>query len=327
MSGFFQAGEPASVSQEGTLVYLEQPRYFGSLVLRNRRGHLIETISQPRRETRGPAISPDGQQIAASSFDSGEADIWIHDLIRPNKTKVTFDVGPEIQPTWSPSGQELVYVQQSRVNHEVATLMRKTVDGTGEAVTLAAGRVTNPDWSSDGRYLAYQIFDPETLHDIRYLDLEADRDTNEPLTFLGTLGDEREPKLSPDGRLLAYVSAETGRPEVYVRPFPDVLTGQWQVSMNGGAAPRWRGDGKELYYVEAGALMAVSVSTEQGFITGQPRQLFESNDLIWSGVAPPYDVSADGQRFVTVMPVEGETTPPTIRVVENWYEEFREQDE
>ena len=166
--------------------------------------------------------------------------------------------------------------------------------------------------------------------DIRYLELETNGDAPEPTTFLSTPAVERVAKLSPDGRFLAYISDDSGRPEIYVRPFPDGA-GKWQASVIGGTQPRWRSDGKELYYVEGqGALMAVPVATEPGFTLGQPQQLFETPDLVRLGGAPQYDVSADGQRFITIAPVEDgdeEAAPPTIRVVENWYEEFRDREQ
>jgi hypothetical protein len=103
----------------------------------------------------------------------------------------------------------------------------------------------------------------------------------------------------------------------------------WQVSANGGAQPCWGSDGTELYYVDNTTLMAVPVSTEQGFTRGQPQRPFASTDLLSSTQSPGYDVSADGQRFVTVTPVEDgeETTVPRIRVVQNWYEEFRDREQ
>ena len=131
--------------------------------------------------------------------------------------------------------------------------------------------------------------------------------------------------LSPDGRFVAYVSNESGRAEIYVRPFPDGA-GRWQASVEGGSQPRWSRDGRELYYVQNTTLMSVSVSTGQGVTLGQPRPLFQS-DVLGSTAPPPnYDVSADGQRILTRRPIQnagGEAEPPKIRVVQNWHEEFR----
>jgi Tol biopolymer transport system component len=127
-------------------------------------------------------------------------------------------------------------------------------------------------------------------------------------------------KLSPDGRYLTYESDESGRYEIYVLSFPGG-DGKRQVSVNGEQQARWRSDGRELYYVEGDTLMAVSVSTESAFTLGQPQRLFEAplaSALRAAGANGGYDVSADGERFLTVAPVEGaEAAPPTIRIVEN----------
>lgn len=261
-----------------------------------------------------------------NSLESGNADIWVHDLIRSTKTRLTFDTAAERTPTWSPSGGEIAYwVQDDGGN---SRLMRKAADGTGEAVVLveAEDNHPGPDWSRDGRYLVYAARNRETRNNIRYLRLETGGGATEPLTFLSTPATEAAPKLSPDGRFLAYSSDESGRNEVYVRPFPDGA-GKWQASVNGGWKPRWSRDGKELYYVEGNALLTVPVSTEPGFTLGQPRKLFETDDLISSVASPTYDVSADGRRFVTIAPVEQDESPPKIRLVQNWYEEFREREQ
>ena len=167
--------------------------------------------------------------------------------------------------------------------------------------------------------------------DIRYIELGTDGEASEPVMFLGSSADEQMAKLSPNGRFLAYESDESGRYEIYVRSFPGG-DGKWPVSVDGGRWPKWRVDGRELYYVEGDTLMAVSVSTESAFTLGQPQRLFEAPGLALEPYSANggYAVSTDGQRFLTVAPLEDgdevEATPPKIRIVENWYEEFRERD-
>lgn len=244
---------------------------------------------------------------------------------------MTFDPQGEYIPTWSSSGREVVYTLGA-AGGSVLRLMRKAADGTGEPVVLVEGSADaiNPDWSRDGRYMVYQEgWRPGTSGptgpDIRYVRFETDGSASEPETFLSTPGAESAPKLSPDGRFVAYVSDESGRNEIYVRPFPNG-DGRWQASVSGGTQPRWRSDGKELYYVEdQDVLMAVPVATGQGLVLGQPQRLFESADLIFrNSVWPQYDVSADGQRFLTSTPVQEENAPPpSVRIVENWFEQFR----
>ena len=321
-----EAGRNASVAQDGTLVYLDSPvRNLRKLVWRDRSGEVLKTVGQTQERMRQPAVSPDGRLLAVSALDGGNRDIWIHDLVRGTKTRLTFDEGAEARPTWSPSGREITY---DWVHDGESKIASKAADGTGEARVLvdSESEVYNPDWSHDGKYLAYHETSTDTKRDIWYL--KPSGDGFEPTVFLRTPANEATAEFSPDGRYLAYGSDESGRREIYVRPFPEG-SGKWQVSVNGGMHPGWRHDGGELFYVEESTLMAVSVSTDQGFILGQPQRLFESEDLVANVFGRKrYDVSADGKRFLTIAPAEDENAaPPVIRVVENWYEEFKDREQ
>jgi Tol biopolymer transport system component len=184
-----------------------------------------------------------------------------------------------------------------------------------------------PDWSRDGRYLVYQKNGATGGHsDVWYAEIGPDGTAGKPVTFLATPAGEMVPKLSPDSRFVAYSSDESGRQEVYLRPFPSGA-GRWQASVDGGGQPRWSRDGKELFYVRDTTLMSVSIATGEGVTLGQQQELFQSDDLRVIIASPVYDVSADGQRFLTVAPVEqgAESAPPLIRIVMNWYEEFRDR--
>ncbi len=324
-----------SVSDDGTLAYLDGLEAGGdaqTLVWRSRTGDLLEAVGQQQPNMTQLALSPDGQRVAVSSSESGNADIWVHDLTRSTKTRLTFEDQPEDTPAWSPSGREIAY----HIEGPPDRIIRRAADGTGEPAVLvdAEFRLVRPDWSHDGHYLVYDEFDPsaEMHNDIRYIELGADGQAGDPVMFVSSPADEQSPTLSPDGRYLAYESDQSGRREIYVRPFPEGA-GKWQVSVNGGTGPRWRSDDKELYYIEGTTLMAVSVSTESAFTVGQPTKLFQSADLnsVGGGGAPRYDVSADGQRFLTVASVldddEEETASPKIRLVQNWYEEFRDRNQ
>jgi dipeptidyl aminopeptidase/acylaminoacyl peptidase len=206
--------------------------------------------------------------------------------------------------------------------------MRKAVDGTGEPVVLVQSdySASNADWSRDGRYVVFQgSSGGGTATDILYAELDASGGPYKPQAFLDTPAVERVPKLSADGRYVTYVSDESGRPEVYVRSFPDGA-GRRQASSDGGTQPRWRDDGKELFYVESDqSLMAVPVSIAQELTLGRPQRLFDSQDLRFrDNPWPQYDISADGQSFLTATPAD-DAALPSIRIVENWYEEFRER--
>ena len=138
---------------------------------------------------------------------------------------------------------------------------------------------------------------------------------------------ERQADLSPDGRWLAYESDESGRPEIYVRPFPDINAGRWQVSTNGGTEPLWSRDGREIFFRSGNAFMAATVETSTSFSAGNPELLFENRYYGGVGNAPQggraYDVSVNGSQFLMIKPVEASTAAPRIIIVENWVDEVR----
>jgi Tol biopolymer transport system component len=236
---------------------------------------------------------------------------------------LTFDDNVVGGPTWSFSGGDIAYYLRDQ-----GRILRRAADGSGEAVPLVESErpLRYPDWSRDGRYLAYcqRNVDARGGLDIHYTEFGSDGKAGESVTFLDSPANEVQPELSPDGKFLAYASNELGSYEIYVRPFPGG-GGKWQVSTSGGSLPRWRSDGKELYYLQGDTLMAVAVSTESALEVGRPQPLFDVSSVApASGRNRVYDVAADGQRFLTVAPVAGaDAMPSKIRVVENWYEEFR----
>jgi Tol biopolymer transport system component len=323
-------GRRPAVSRDGILTYEDYtPQGAGllTLVWRSRSGEVLGTIGQPQAgNMAGAALSPDGKRVAVIATESGNGDVWVHDVTRSTKTRLTFASGNEVQPVWSSSGQEIVYSVAE------AGIERKAADGTGDPTVLTQSG-NSPDLSRDGRYLVYNASGGATVQDIFSVELSADGSAGEPRAFISGPAAQGVPKLSPDGRFLAYVSNESGRFEIYVRPFPDGA-GKWQASVEGGGQPRWHSDGKELFFVNGVTLMAVSVSTDASFTLGQPQRLFDSPDLSRGGGTPNYDVSADGQRFVTIASLEelqpgaseqSEPEPPKIRVVLNWQGEFRDR--
>jgi len=317
----------ASVSDDGTLVYEDAPSAATkTLAWRDREGRLIERVGEPQPLLVMPSVSPDGSRVAVRSEESGNSDIWVYDLERSTRTRLTFDPTMTfIQPRWSRSGRDLVYEVRGPGQGRIET---RSADGTGEATVLveSAMHLGDPSWSRDGRYLVYQTRNTNSDSNILYVEISAGGSVSEPRTFLGTPASERVPQLSPDGRFIAYLSDESGRSEVYVRPFPDGGS-RWQASTDGGTQPLWNPDGTEIFYVRDNALMAVPVTLEPSFALGEPQLLFESPDLIYQFRSVNYGVSPDGRRFLTVAAVEDEDAPArSIHVVENWLEEFRDRE-
>jgi dipeptidyl aminopeptidase/acylaminoacyl peptidase len=321
------SGSAASVSRDGAMAYSDSRNTQMSrktLVWRNRTGEIVETVGQPQPGLREFSLSPDGRWVATTADEP--SDIWIQDLARSTVTRLTFDPGPEYITSWTASGREVAYTQASAVQGS-GRITLKAADGTGEASVLADIGLTqsNADWSRDGRFVVFSgPSAADKKSDIFFIELDKTGDARKPKVFLSTPASENVAKLSPDGRFVAYVSDESGKAEIYIRPFLSG-DGRWQASVNGGKQPRWRRDGKELFYVENDTrLMAASVTAAgEGLALGQPQGLFESPDLNFRGLSwPQYDVSPDGQRFLTSTLVDPDAAP-TMRVVLNWFEPFR----
>ena len=325
-----ESGRHPSVAQNGTLVYLDGAAGAGvNLVWRDRVGKRLGTIGQAQEHIEHLALSPDSGSVAVEAWEAdGNRDIWVHDAARGTKTRLTTDPAQDSNPAWSPSGEEIIFDSDRGGGDSIYAM---PAGGGGEAVALLAEASVGmaPDWSHDGKFVIYWAWQVgDTGGDLWFLKPKADGKSHEATPYLKTAADDRIPVFSPNGRYVAYVSSESGRHEVYVRPFPEG-EGKWLVSINGGAQPRWSRDGEELFYVEEDQFMAVSVSTADGFSLGAPKPLFRDRWLTSTFLKQRYDVSSDGERFVLREEVEAESGKrPAIRVVENWFAGFqdREQD-
>ena len=300
------------------------------LVWLDRTGRKLGTIGQPQRVIRNPALSPDGGRVVVSAFEEWtNQDIWVHEVDRALKTRLTFDPGNDDFPKWSPSGEEIVFSSNRTGSGDIFS---RAADGGSEPVSLVSTPLPEfpSAWSPDMKYFLYVAVRPETSADIWYLERKEREDGFDSRPFLQTAFRETNSRLSPDGRFVAYLSDESGRGEVYVRPFPQG-GGKWQVSANGGRSQLWSKDGKELFYVEGETLMSAAVSTTEGFAAGSVKPLFEHPGLGGGGSSSTFDVSVDGQRFVVVEDLESEegeeAKPLSIHVTENWFEEFKDRQE
>ena len=322
------------VSESGTLVYLASGSLGGgglivtlrTLVWVNRDGR-EEPLAAPPRPYSYPRVSPDGMQVAVDVRDA-ESDIWVWSLERGTLTRLTFDPLFDRFPLWSPDGRRIVFSSQrdgSRGN-----LFSQMADGTGQPDRVAEAdkntQVFPTSFSPDAtRLLVYGDPNNTQKDDIGVVALDAGAD-RAVKPFLTTMFDERNAEVSPDGRWVAYESDESGQPEVYVRPFPSVDAGRWQVSTGGGTQPLWARNGRELFYRSGDAVMSVPVETRAGFVARNPVVLFKGQ-FAPSLSGRNYDVSPDGRRFLMLKVGSGadaQNTPPArFIIVENWFEELK----
>src|SRR5262249_12944658 len=250
-------------------------------------------------------LSPDGTKVAAARLDPqrGTSAIWILDTARDSSRRLTFDPSDDSTPVWSPDGSFIAFDSASKPR----AIYRKPSSGAGIEERISPDEVGLPlDWSSDGQSLIFQYSMPPTRGNIGLLPLSGGR---KPRELIATSADEVQAQLSPDARWVAYCSDESGQYEVYVRPFSS-SKGRWQVSAAGGYEPRWRKDGKEIFYLGADRkLMAVPVQASGAtFQAGAATALFEApvRGFLqgWQN-SNRYDVTPDGQRFLVNLPTEG----------------------
>jgi len=316
----------ASVATHGTLVYVEisESSALRQLAWFDREGNRVEEIGEPREGIRFPALSPDGGRLAVTEASVG--DVWVHDLVRGTRTRISNSSGSDFLPVWSPGGDQVAYT--SRRSGSFGPYLRQA-DGGGqeEKVAVDPYHQVLSDWSQDGKYLlGHQAGQGAIGDDLWYFERAGSDDSWESRPFLREPAEQRSPMLSPDGRYVAYLSNESGQREVYVLPFPEGGR-KVTVSTNGASQVRWSRDGRELFYAQESTLMAVPVSTEEEFSAGTPQPLFTLPLWIQTGF-PNYDVSLDRQTFILPESVGGDPGAAAgrkIRVVENWYEEFRDR--
>jgi serine/threonine protein kinase len=310
--GALKSGE-FSGSASGDLVYFGG---LGNLRLTwlDRAGKHLGTLGDPA-QFNGVQFSPDRKTVGVWISDAdGNNDIWLFDTVRGLRTRFTSDPAPDSFPIWSPDGRTIVF--DSNRKGPSFDFYRKPADGSRGEELLYADKLVkvSPSLSPDGKYLAYlALGDPKTGSDIWILrDPLGTPGAAKPYPFLRTEYDESNPQFSPDGRWIAYESNESGRNEVYLAPSPGPGAKQ-QVSPAGGTSPRWRKDGKELFYLAPdGRLTAAEVDLKAGAV--EVKKVEPLFGLLSAGY---YDVSADGQRFLVPLPPEEEIAEP-LTVVLNW---------
>jgi Tol biopolymer transport system component len=282
-------------------------------VWRDREGNELGELGDPA-DYLDVQLSPDGEHAVVAIPDTrlGTQDLWIYEIKRGLRSRFTFDDGEDSSPTWSPKADRIAFSSNRRGQSD---LYLKVLGGaTEEELLLESDDEVYPgEWHPDGSVLSTWRRSQDTSWDIWMLEVDGERQAR---PFLQTPFVEGGASFSPDGRWVAYFSNESGRFEVYVRPFPGPGR-QWQVSTEGGAWPHWTRGGREIVYQGAeGELTAVPVEVRgDTLVVGAVEPLFKIRP---AGPEVHFDVTADGQRFLVREPVAEQVTAPPLSVLVNW---------
>jgi serine/threonine-protein kinase len=316
-----------AISRAGRLVYigaglseLATPR---ELVWVDRKGH-EEPTGAPLRAYGSPRLSPDGTRVAAEIYDQN-TDIWIWDFGKKMLRRLTFDSGGAGLAVWTRDSRQIIFEAGTT---GMPSVYKQAADGSGTVEHLSTS--PTPQWPSaiapDGQWVAVMDLMPAAVAHVVFLPLTRPPAPHpaRDVRFKGSRSN-----FSPNGRYLAYQSDESGRDEIYVRPFPHVDNGRWQVSTAGGTRPVWARNGRELFYLDASnVLTAVPVGTSGPTISlGSPAQVFDTR-YAEPNPSRHFDVSADGRRFLMLKAMTASdhpATPASMIVVEQWFEELRQR--
>ena len=321
----FDAGSAGavSVSAAGLVAYRAGESNRRQLAWFDRSGKALGALGAPDENgLNSPSVSPDGRRVAVNRTVQGNTDIWLLDGTR--MSRFTFDAATDRWPIWSPDGSRIAFGSNRKGHRD---LYQKPSGGAGaeELLVESPQDKTTSDWSADGRFMLYHSADPQTARDIWVLPMENDR---KPWVFLKSF-DERFGQFSPDGRWVAYTSNESGRNEIYIRPFAapaatgpaaNPAAGQWQVSTAGGIFPTWRSDGRELYYIGPnGEMMAAPIAaTATTLEPVAPVALFPTRIFgggVDNGQGWQYDLTPDGRLLINTV-LDDDSSPITL--IQNW---------
>lgn len=302
-----------SASNNGILVYRTGSETAGgnALLWFDRNGKQIAETGAPGRYGT-VSVSPDGTKLVAATLEPNS--IWVYDIARGTRTRVTFHASVNGQPSWSPDGKMIAFMSSRSGQYH---LYQKAADGTGNAIPLVVDDATElyPSWSADGRYLVFERGGEQAnaRSELWALPLFGG---GKAFPVIQSQFDVHWPTVSPDSRWVAYTSDESGQEEVYVAPFLHG-SGKWLVSTNGGTRPRWRRDGRELFYLSLDSkMMSAGISEGPASVSvGEVRPLFQTNSAPTNGWL--YDVSADGKKFLIVTEAAQKSSTP-LTVVTNW---------
>jgi serine/threonine-protein kinase len=317
-------GASFDIASDGTLVYVSGSNYIPRrLVWVDRTGTRMP-ISAPLRGYIAARVSPDGTRAALDIRDQ-QSDIWIWDFARAALTRFTSDPAVDSNPVWMPDGRTLVYTS---ARTGVQVVFSQDADGVGPVTQLTDG--PNPQVSrsvsADGSRLFFDEYGANRSEDLMALDVAAPRRI---VPILQSPANERNGEISPSGRWIAYSSDESGRHEVYVRPYPNLENRRWQISVDGGLQPAFSRRGDELFFVgRDGKLMVSDLRDSGGLVASTPRTLLEPQYYSLQSAANAvvtgrgYDVSPDGRRFLMIESADFPANSGGIVVVLNWADEL-----
>jgi Tol biopolymer transport system component len=308
-----------TTSETGVLAYSSIEPLRSELTWFDRTGRKLGVLGPPGGYA-DPELSPDAGRVVVARDDprAGSPDLWVMELGRDVATRLTFGASQENAPAWMPRGDAIFFTS----DHEgPRSIYRKAVSGVGGETRILgddADGATVESVTPDGRYLLFSRPTATTAWDTFMVPLDGDPAQRKPAPVLNTVASELHSKPSPDGRFIAYTSDESGNEEIYVQPFP-ASAGKWQISTAGGDQPRWRADGRELFYVSRDSkMMAVPVSTAAGFEAQRPVTLFPVLMPVAGATTfqSNYVVMPDGQRFLVITTSQDQVKSP-ITVVMN----------
>jgi eukaryotic-like serine/threonine-protein kinase len=299
-----------AVSPSGRLVYRATARALTQLTWVDRRGLGATPVGSPN-VINNIALSSDGLRLATGelthvSGKKSQFDVWIRDLATGRNTRLTDDIAWDFDPAWSRDGAQIAFMSNRPHPTLQFSLFLRASNGGGSDAALIKSASANPDWGPHDILVYASSGNPSTGTDLLTIPMRGNRT---PMPFVTTQYNEARPVFSPDGRWISYQSDATGRNEIYVRRFPS-QDPSLRVSANGGTQGRWRGDGKEIFFLSTdGTLMAASFDAATGHVAGAPQPLFATTITTGKTYAP----AKDGQRFL--IPID---TDRPLRVIADW---------
>jgi eukaryotic-like serine/threonine-protein kinase len=262
-------------------------------------------------------ISPAGDRVAVDTMIDGNRDVWVIDVARAVPSRLTFDPAADWTPVWSPDGSQILFASgRTGGSH----MFQRAASGVGsDRLVFKSDSSEIPvSWSHDGRYVVFSRFKATAGVDTWLMSM-AGEPTAKP--FIESPFDKAQARVSPDSRWISYVTNDSGTYQVVVQSFPDPNGGRWQITAQGGIEPKWKHDGRELYYLAPdGKLMAVPINPGPPFQTGSPSVLFQTPLVVGRSQAPRdrrYDVAPDG-RFLIAVPTSAAATQASVTAVVNW---------